>query len=58
MTKDKKQSKNLIQEKIFQTTVRLPESLHRAFKAKCASEGEKITYVLEKLIREYVSKGG
>jgi hypothetical protein len=42
------------QEKIFQTTVRLPESLHRAFKAKCASEGKKITDVLNELISNYI----
>jgi len=43
-------------EKTFQTTVRLPESLHRAFKAKCAIEGRKITEALEALIKEYVGK--
>ena len=44
------------QERVFQTTVRLPESLHRAFKAKCAAEGKKITEVLELMIRKYVGK--
>lgn len=54
MVKEKKAAEEL-EEKVFQTTVRLPEALHRAFKAKCATEGKKITSVLKDLIESYVS---
>ena len=54
MGEGKRKNPEQIDEKKFQTTVRLPESLHRAFKAKCATEGQKITDVLKKLIRNYI----
>jgi len=56
MGTEKKIISNKKKEKVFQARVRLPESLHRAFKAKCATEGQKITDVLEKLIRSYIGK--
>jgi ParG protein len=54
MAPKKSRIPNQAQEKVFQTTVRLPEPLHRAFKAKCATEGKKITDVLKELVSKYV----
>ena len=37
-----------------QLTIRLPEALHRQFKAACAIRGEKMNEVVVQLIREYI----
>ena len=36
--------------------VRLPEELHRAFKVKCAQEGQNMNAVLSALIEGYVKE--
>lgn len=37
--------------------VRLPESLHDRFKAKCEAEGRSMSWVVKQAIEDYVSTG-
>jgi len=38
-----------------QLNIRLPESLHRELKAKCALEGESVAGTIERLVRAYLT---
>lgn len=37
--------------------VKLPESLHEAFREQCESEGRSMTWVITQFIEDYVSTG-
>jgi len=41
-----------------QLVARVPEEVHRALKVRAAEDGKSVAVIVEKLIREYLVKGG
>jgi len=40
-----------------QLVARVPEEVHRALKVRAAEDGKSVAVIVEKLIREYLTKG-
>jgi len=41
-----------------QLVARVPVDVHKAIKIRAAEEGKSVAVIVEKLIREYLTKGG
>ena len=41
-----------------QLVARIPEEVHRALKIRAAEDGKPVAVIVEKLVREYLVKGG
>ena len=41
-----------------QIVARVPVEVHRAIKVRAAEEGKSVAVIVEKLVREYLTKGG